>query len=71
MAANVRLRGGCILRLALLFEMFCIPLFEFLNTAGGIDKFLLASEKGMAGRTDFHPDLRHHGAEFHFITAGA
>lgn len=43
--------------LTLILEMFGIALFEFFNTSSGIDQFLFACKKGMAGRADFHLDL--------------
>jgi hypothetical protein len=56
--------------LALFLEMFGIPLFELFNSSGGVDKFLLSCEEGMAGRADFHLDLFHDGSHFHFIATG-
>ena len=48
-----------------------IFLFEFLDTAGGVDQFLFAGEEGMAGRADFHADLAVHRAHFDFSATGA
>jgi hypothetical protein len=54
-----------------LAEMLGVLLVELLDPAGGIDQFLLAGEKGMAGGTDFHLDLLVNGAELNLVAAGA
>ena len=56
--------------LALILKMFCIPLFEFFYTTCGINEFLFACEKRMAGRADLHPDLRHNRTHLNFIATG-
>ena len=40
---------GAELCLALFLEMLCIPLLEFFNTPGGINKFLFSCKKRMTG----------------------
>jgi hypothetical protein len=44
---------------------------ELLHPAGGIDQLLLAGEERMAGGADLDPDLLFHGADLHFVAAGA
>jgi hypothetical protein len=53
------------------FHMIGIFFHKFFNSAGGIDQFLLAGKKRMAGRTDFDRNLLVHRTEFHRIAAGA
>jgi len=52
-------------------EMFCVFLFEFFNTTGGINQLLLTGEKGMAGRTDFNLHALVDRTQFYLITASA
>ena len=42
---------------------------ETFNTTSGIDHFLFASEKGMAGRTDFYGIVTKRGTRFNNVTA--
>jgi hypothetical protein len=48
------------------------PIFflETFHPSGGIDQFLLAREKGMAARTNFHGDLFFVGLGADLIAAG-
>jgi len=51
--------------------MLGVFFLEFLNTACGIDEFLLTCKKRMAGGTDFNFDCLVYRTELNFITTSA
>ena len=66
--------GRPVFGLALLFVLFGFQLVffhVFLDATRRIHQFLLAREKGMAGRTDFHLDIPHCGPGLERMSARA
>ena len=49
-----RFNSSCLLGVSLGRRLFPIAFVEPINAPGGIDQLLLAGEKWMASRTDFH-----------------
>ena len=50
--------------------MLGVFFIKLLDTSCGVNEFLLAGKKRMAGRTYLHLYLFVHGSEFNFIAAG-
>ena len=50
------------------FPIFLLKLF---HASGGVDKFLLAGEKAVAGRANLHLDVLYRGAGVDHIATGA